>query len=119
MAVDDEPDGLEALCLILKLHGAEVRCLLSAAEALDELAAFCPTVLISDLHMPEMDGFGLIARIRALPREACGRVAAVAFSAYASPESRARAFEAGYQRFVVKPASPAQIVDTILALVSG
>jgi CheY-like chemotaxis protein len=115
MAVDDEPDGLAALCLILKLNGAEVCGLLSAAEALAAFNSFCPQVLISDLNMPELDGFALISKVRELAEVLPGELGTVAFSAYGSPENKARAFAAGYQRFLVKPAGPAEIVKTVVA----
>ena len=75
-----------------------------------------PDVIVSDLAMPEEDGYSLVNRIRELPPEKGGRIPALALSAFASAESRQRAFESGFQRYLTKPFEPDLIVDQILAL---
>jgi CheY-like chemotaxis protein len=119
LTVDDEPDGLAAMSLILKLLGAEVETAPSAAWALSKLQEFQPNVLIADLQMPGQDGFELISELRARPVAEGGRVAAVAFSAHDDPESRARAFQAGFQQFLSKPTSIAEIIAAVQDLVAN
>jgi CheY-like chemotaxis protein len=83
---------------------------------LTDEAAPLPDVIISDLAMPEEDGYSLVSRIRELPPEKGGAVPAVALSAFASAESRQKAFESGFHRYLTKPFEPDSIVDQILAL---
>ena len=75
-----------------------------------------PDVIISDLAMPDEDGYSLISRIRELPPEKGGQIPALALSAFASAESRQRAFEAGFHRYLTKPFEPGLIVDQVVAL---
>jgi CheY-like chemotaxis protein len=75
-----------------------------------------PDILISDLAMPDEDGYSLISRIRQLPPEKGGQIPALALSAFASAESRQRAFDAGFHRYLTKPFEPGLIVDQVVAL---
>lgn len=119
LIVEDDPDSREVLQLFLEQNGAEVRAAESARSA---MAIFTdsnserPDVLVSDLAMPEEDGYSLISRIRELPAELGGHIPALALSAFASAESRQRAFEAGFHRYLTKPFEPDLIVDQIIAL---
>jgi CheY-like chemotaxis protein len=81
----------------------------SAREALGALAGVRPDVLISDIGMPEEDGYELIRRVRALPAEAGGEVPAVALTDYTRIEDRMRALRAGYQMHVAKPVELAEL----------
>jgi len=119
LTVDDEPDGLEALSLILRLLGAEVETASSTAWAMSKLQGFQPNVLIADLQMPGQDGFALIAQLRARPIEEGGRIPAVAFSAHDSPETRAKAFHAGFQEFLSKPTSISQILSALQGMIAN
>lgn len=119
MIVEDDPDSREVLQIFLEQNGASVR---TADSARSGMAAFLdetspvPDVLISDLAMPEEDGYTFITRIRELPKEKGGHVPALALSAFASAESRQRAFQSGFHRYLTKPFEPDSIVDQILAL---
>ena len=119
LIVEDDPDSREVLQLFLEQNGAETRAAESARIAMAMLtdeAAPLPDVIISDLAMPEEDGYSLVSRIRELPPEKGGAVPAVALSAFASAESRQKAFESGFHRYLTKPFEPDSIVDQILAL---
>jgi CheY-like chemotaxis protein len=74
---------------------------------------------LSDIEMPEEDGYSLIRRVRLLPAERGGDVPAAAVTAYARPEDRLRAIDAGFQRHVAKPIQPAILADLVLGLASG
>jgi len=82
LVVDDDLDSVELEALILKRAGAEVQSCRSAAEALDGVLKWRPDVLISDIEMPEEDGYSLIRKIRALDAVAGGKTPAVALTAY-------------------------------------
>jgi len=116
LVVDDEADARELLTAVLTLCKAEVLTVATAAEALTALERHRPDVLVSDIGMPEVDGFELIRKVRALPREKGGRVPAVALTAYARVEDRMRALSAGYQMHVPKPVEPAELVTVISSL---
>ena len=102
LVVDDDGDTRDMLMMSLTASGAEVRTAGSAEETLHLLADDKPDVLVSDIGMPEVDGYELIGRIRTLPDER-GRVPAIALTSYVRPEDRARAFESGFQMHVAKP----------------
>ena len=113
LIVDDSEDGLEAVCTLLRLHGAEVECVPTAAAALSSLDRFSPDVLVLDLTMPGMDGFELMRRIR---RGDHAATPAIAYSGLSELVDRERAFAAGFQRYLTKPLDPQRLVDTILTL---
>ncbi|HEV2861049.1 MAG TPA: PAS domain S-box protein, partial [Pyrinomonadaceae bacterium] len=103
LVVDDEPDTLGMLKAGLGRCGAEVATAGSATEALAMLSESPPDLLISDIGMPDEDGYALIRKVRALAAERGGRVPAIALTAYARAEDRLQALQAGYQMHVAKP----------------
>jgi signal transduction histidine kinase len=119
LIVDDEPDARELLSAMLEQRGAQVTAVASAAEAIDYLGGnpLLPDVLVSDLGMPNEDGFDLISKVRTLEPERGGRIPAIALTAYARPEDRARALAAGYEMHVPKPVEPGQLSDALGDLV--
>ncbi|MBD2462911.1 PAS domain S-box protein [Oscillatoria sp. FACHB-1407] len=119
LAVDDDPDARELLAMVLTLYGAEVLTVTSATEVLTALESFQPDVLVSDVGMPDVDGYGLIHRIRALPPEQGGRIPAIALTAYAREEDHQRAIASGFQQQVTKPLEPEQLVQAVVVLVRG
>jgi CheY-like chemotaxis protein len=116
LVVEDEPDGRELLEETLSLAGAEVEAVDSAARALEALRRKPPDVLLSDIGLPEEDGFSLIARVRQLAPERGGNVPALAVSAYVREEDRMRALAAGFQSHVGKPFDPSELVAAVAAL---
>jgi CheY-like chemotaxis protein len=85
-------------------------------EALEQIARRPPDVLVSDLGMPDHDGYDLIRAVRALPSEAGGRAPAAALSAFARPEDRRRALMAGFQTHIAKPVEPAELLVVVASL---
>lgn len=106
LAVDDEPDTLDLVASVLRDAGAIVQTARSAAKALELFALFQPQVLISDIGMPEEDGYTFIRRVRNLPPAEGGEVPSLALSALARGEDRAKALDAGYTAHVSKPVNP-------------
>jgi PAS domain S-box-containing protein len=117
LAVDDEPDTRELLKMGLGQCGAKVTTVGSVAEALEAIVADVPDLLISDIGMPEEDGYELIRRVRELPPESGGRVPAIALTAYARVEDRMQALRAGYQMHVPKPVELAELVAVAASLI--
>jgi PAS domain S-box-containing protein len=118
LVVDDEEDALSLVTQVLVAHGAEVHAAGTAREALEKLGSVHPDVIVSDIGMPEEDGYALIRKIRALPSESGGGTPAVALTAYAREDDARRAFAAGYQIHVAKPVEPTQLA-TVVANLGG
>jgi CheY-like chemotaxis protein len=116
LIVDDEPDTLAMLRVMVGNFQADVKCCSSAAEALRVLDEWKPDVLISDIEMPDEDGYQLIRKIRDRDPEDGGDVPAVALTAYARSEDRMRALSAGYQMHLAKPFEPAELSVVIASL---
>lgn len=120
LIVEDNVDSREVLQMFLEKSGALVMSAETAKTAfriLTENRDTLPDVIISDLAMPDEDGYSLIARIRRLPVDEGGRIPAIALSAFANDESRRRAFDAGFQRYATKPFDHGPLVNEILDLV--
>jgi PAS domain S-box-containing protein len=115
LVVEDEPDTCDYLDQFLRNHGADVMCVRSAKEALAQLAQSKPDILVSDIGLPDIDGYELMQRIRRLPADSSGAIPAIALTAYARSEDRTRAFRAGYQAHLAKPVEPAELVATIVS----
>jgi CheY-like chemotaxis protein len=118
LLVDDEPDARECLAFGLSEHGAEVISLACAQDALAALDGGGADVLVSDLAMPDQDGFELIRQVRARAPERGGRIPAAALSAFARPEERARAVLAGFDFHIAKPIDPRELAGLVLELAS-
>jgi CheY-like chemotaxis protein len=116
LVVDDEPDTRGLLRKVLEGCGSEVTTAGSAAEALAAFAESKPDVLISDIGMPEEDGYELIGKVRASERGTADRIPAIALTAYARVEDRVRALNAGFQVHVPKPIEPAELVAVVASL---
>jgi PAS domain S-box-containing protein len=111
LVVDDEEDSLAVVKRILERRGAQVRGSTTMHEAIGEFTQFAPDVLVSDIGMPEHDGYELITRLRELPG---GRaVPAVALTALARGEDRTRALRAGFQLHLAKPVDFAELVAVV------
>ncbi len=114
LIVDDEPDALESLSRTLTDSGATVFSAQSAQAALGLVQTKSPHVLVSDIGMPEMDGYELLRRVRALDGTAAD-VPAIALTAFARPSDRLHSLRAGYIAHLTKPADPLQLLATISA----
>lgn len=116
LIVDDERDARALVGEVLREQGADVHLADSAAAALEQLGKVRPHVIISDIGMPEMDGYALIRCIRALPPGLGGSIPAVALTAYARSEDAQRALAAGFQMFVPKPVEPTDLAVAVADL---
>jgi CheY-like chemotaxis protein/anti-sigma regulatory factor (Ser/Thr protein kinase) len=116
LVVDDEEDTREYVRMLLTMCNARVSVADSAQTALALVEAEPPDVLVSDIAMPEQDGYRLIRQVRALPPDHGGRTPAVALTAYARVEDRTRAMLAGFQNHVTKPVEPDELIAVIASL---
>lgn len=119
LVVEDDPDSREVLHLLLEQSGAVVDSTNSAQEAMNllrESNGNLPDVIISDLAMPNEDGYSLIERIRKLTAETGGEIPALALSAFASNDNKDRAYNAGFQKYHTKPFEPDLIIQDILEI---
>lgn len=119
LVVDDQPDALDLVASVLRDAGATVQTARSAARGFQLLPLFQPDVLISDIGMPDEDGYTFIRRIRDLPENEGGAVPALALSALARGEDRDRAMHAGYTSHVSKPVSPEMLIAEVRKLVAS
>jgi len=115
LVVEDFADARETVRIVLQREGAVVTEAASAAEALAFVKAGPFDVIIGDIGLPEEDGISMIKTIRGIPGQA-GRTPAVALTAWGMEEDRARALEAGYQAYVVKPTDPGTLATVIARL---
>jgi PAS domain S-box-containing protein len=118
LVVDDEADTRELLIAMLGEYGAEVTAVTSASEALEAIQLLKPDVLVSDIGMPQEDGYALIRKVRALDAEQGGQIPSVALTAYARAEDRTQALLAGFQLHVPKPVNAGELA-AVLAKLTG
>ncbi|MGE5412893.1 MAG: ATP-binding protein, partial [Syntrophomonadaceae bacterium] len=116
LVVDDDPDTVEVVRQVLESAGAQVTAAASAREALAALSARPPDVLLSDLGMPDEDGYTLIRKVRSLDPARGGRVPAAALTAYTRSEDRREALLAGFQVYLPKPVEPAELTAAVARL---
>jgi CheY-like chemotaxis protein len=113
LVVEDDADAREMLTGVLHQAGADVIAVGSASAALNVLHQQRADVLISDIGMPDEDGYALIHRVRALDAERGGAVPAIALTANARAEDRAHALAVGFQMHLAKPIDPGELTRTI------
>ncbi|MCA1568342.1 MAG: PAS domain S-box protein [Acidobacteria bacterium] len=118
LIVDDEADTRDLLLAVLTSCGAQVTLTASAAEALEQIGREHFDVLVTDIGMPEEDGYSLIEKVRMLPAERGGTLPAAALTAYARMEDRVRALRSGFQIHVPKPVDPTELI-TVVANLAG
>ena len=116
LVVDDERDTRELVAAVVRMCGAEVVSVGSATEALDQMERQRFDLLISDIGMPEMNGYDLISRIRQLEEEHGGRTPALALTAYAGIDDRKRTLAAGYGMHIPKPFVAAELISAAIFL---
>lgn len=119
LVVDDDFDTREFLAFFLEQQGAIVTTASSAHEALAVIPQFQPDLLLSDLGMPDVDGYALIRKLRSLPSDQGGQIPAIALTAYAAETTQQHVFAAGFQLHIAKPADPAKLVAAIVGLVQS
>jgi len=114
LVVDDEADMRDYVVTLLEQFGAQVISATSAAQALNVLQSTQPDILVSDIGMPQEDGYTLISKVRASIKTAS--IPAIALTAYAREEDRSHAIKAGFQVHLAKPVAPTQLVTAIANL---
>jgi CheY-like chemotaxis protein/nitrogen-specific signal transduction histidine kinase len=115
--VEDEADTRDMIEHLLGLCEAEVRTAASASEGLELVRTWRPDLLISDIGMPNRDGFAFIRDVRALPRDQGGAVPAIALTGYAGVEDRVRVLATGFQMHIAKPVEPEEFVAVVASVV--
>ena len=118
LVVEDQADARDAVAIVLASAGARVTTVDNSIQALATLERDPPDILLSDVALPGRDGYDLIRRVRALAPAPAGKIPAVAVTAYATPEDRRRALEAGFHVHLAKPLEAAQLVATVAGLVA-
>jgi signal transduction histidine kinase len=113
LVVDDDADTMEVIAALLHHAGAEITTAASAGEALQAMDRSCPDLLLSDIAMPDQDGFALIQQVRQRSGAAGGAVPAIALTAYARAEDRARALSAGFDAHITKPVVPSELLNRV------
>jgi PAS domain S-box-containing protein len=116
LVVEDEADAREMVAYLLRQRNADVVAAASVEEALRELDARVPDVLLSDIEMPGRDGYELIRTVRLRAPEQGGSVPAAALTAYSRPEDRAKSMLAGFDAHLSKPVDLAELVATVVRL---
>ncbi len=114
LVVDDELDSREFISFVLEQDGAEVIQVPSAIEALQIFPNIQPDILVSDIGMPEMDGYMLLSEIRKMQPEAGGNIPAIALTAYAGELDRKQALSVGFHFHIPKPVEPDNFIATVL-----
>ncbi|MEH2240525.1 hybrid sensor histidine kinase/response regulator [Nostoc sp.] len=116
LVVDDNADTRELIAFILQQSGAQVTAVSSVSEALEALVRLSPDVLVSDIGMPDEDGYSLIRKLRAQEVFRGEKIPAVALTAFARDEERRLALQAGFQVHVSKPIEPEELVRVVAKL---
>jgi PAS domain S-box-containing protein len=117
LVIDDEPDARDLINWVLANSRAEVVTAASASEGLSLLKSERPDIVISDIGMPEKDGYYFIREVRQLALPEGGKTPAIALTAFARSEDRTRALLAGYQIHLAKPIEPQELLATVASLV--
>ena len=113
LVVDDDSDTLTLMATALKRRQANVTAVSSAGEAIQAITKRRPDVLVSDIAMPDVDGYGLIEKVRSLENGRSPNIPAVAITAYAKEEDRERALSAGYQIYLAKPVELTELISVV------
>ena len=117
LVVEDQADARDLIKRVLAECDAEVLTASAADEALRAVERDRPDVLVSDIGMPDVDGYELLRRVRALGHARGGRIPAIALTAFARSEDRTRALRAGFLVHVAKPVEPSELVATVASVV--
>jgi CheY-like chemotaxis protein len=121
LVVDDEPDCATLTGYLLSQWGADVKVVISANEALEVFERYeewPPDILVSDIQMPAIDGYGLIRRVRKMDPDRGGNIPAIALTAYTRVEDRIRALVAGFQIHIAKPFEPMELLTVVESILN-
>jgi CheY-like chemotaxis protein len=121
LVVDDEPDCATLTGYLLSQWGADVKVVISASDALkvfERYDEWPPDILVSDIQMPAIDGYGLMRRVRKMDPDRGGNIPAIALTAYTRVEDRIRALVAGFQIHIGKPFEPVELLTVVESIVN-
>ncbi|MBW4460147.1 MAG: response regulator [Nodosilinea sp. WJT8-NPBG4] len=113
LVVDDNLDNRNYLVTALELAGAQVTAVASGQEVIDYLQHSHPDVLLSDIAMPDENGYELLQRVRVVEQERGRTIPAIALTAFAKQEARDQALAGGFQQFLSKPIDPIQLIEVV------
>jgi CheY-like chemotaxis protein len=116
LVVDDEPDCATLTGYLLSQWGADVKVAISAAEALEvfeQYEKWSPDIMVSDIQMPDTDGYALMRSVRKMDPDRGGNIPAIALTAYTRAEDRIRALVAGFQIHIAKPFEPVELLTVV------
>ncbi|MBM0740671.1 response regulator [Phormidium sp. CLA17] len=113
LVVDDNFDNRNYLVTVLEIAGAQVTAVASGQEVIDFLQHSHPDVLLSDIAMPNEDGYELLQRVRMVEQKWGRTIPAIALTAYAKQEDRNQAISGGFQQFLSKPIDPIQLIEAV------
>jgi PAS domain S-box-containing protein len=113
LVVEDEPDTRDFVARLLQAHGAVVTTVAGAAQALEAFRASQPDLLISDIGLPDVDGYDMIRQLRREAPRSQSKIPAIALTAYARSEDRTRALLAGFQGHLAKPVEATELIATV------
>ena len=119
LVVDNDVDSRSFVCQLLEHHGATVSVSDSTSDALSRFRQLRPDVIISDIGMPDEDGYALIRRVRSLSSHEGGNTPAMALTVYARSEDETAALAAGYHRHVRKPVDVAELITAVAELATN
>nr|WP_242030305.1 response regulator [Coleofasciculus sp. FACHB-501] len=119
LVVDDDTDTREFLTFMLEQYGAEAIAAASAQEAFERIPQVRPDVLVSDIGMPDEDGYSLLGKVRKLDASQGGETPAIALTAYAREEDRTQALSAGFQMHLAKPVEPDELANVVAKLAAS
>jgi CheY-like chemotaxis protein len=118
LVVDDQPDARILICRLIEEHGGRCMVAASGADALRMLIEEDVNILISDIGMPDFDGYELIRKIRTMHDSRVRNIPAIALTAYARNDDRQRALLAGFQMHVSKPVEPRELIAGVASLLN-
>ncbi|GAB1542462.1 response regulator [Scytonema sp. NUACC21] len=116
LVVDNDSDTRDYVTTVLQQHGATVTAVASVRLALSAIEKSPPDILVSDIGMPEEDGYNLMSELRNLEPEIGGQIPAIALTAYVREQDGSRALESGFQLYVTKPVEPANLINSVTQL---
>jgi CheY-like chemotaxis protein len=116
IVVEDNDDVRTQVSSFLAEMGAKVAVAKNGREGLDAIRNCLPSLVVSDIKMPEMDGFQMLREIRTLGSEAGGRVPVIAMTAFVMQRERTDILDAGFEAYLAKPFTPNKLIETILAV---
>ncbi|BAY41200.1 two-component hybrid sensor and regulator [Nostoc sp. NIES-2111] len=117
VVVDDDADTLELLTFILEQYGVTVEAVSSAKEALEAIAQTKPDILLSDIGMPDVDGYMLIKQVREMEVSSGTKLRAIALTAFAGETNSQKIISAGFQRHLTKPVEPSELATVIASVI--